>query len=225
MREVVDGVFEVDYRFVHAYLVVVDQGLVLVDTGLPKRADAVTGLVAELGRKPEDLHTILVTHRHGDHVGSLAELARRTGARVLVHALDVPVVTGAAGEPAKGLLRKALLAVLPKPEPATVDDTVTDGTEPVPGFRAVHTPGHTPGHTSFLLDRAGGVLFVGDAAAGRRNGVVSKPPALMSDDMVRAAASIRRIAELDFDTACFGHGRVLRGGATDRFRALASTLR
>ena len=37
MREVVDGVFEIAVGFVNAHLVVVDDGVVLVDTGLPKR--------------------------------------------------------------------------------------------------------------------------------------------------------------------------------------------
>jgi hypothetical protein len=37
MREVVDGVIEIPIAYVHAYAVVVDDGIVLVDTGLPGR--------------------------------------------------------------------------------------------------------------------------------------------------------------------------------------------
>ena len=40
MREVVDGVIEVPIAYVHAYAVVVDDGVVLVDTGLAHAGDA-----------------------------------------------------------------------------------------------------------------------------------------------------------------------------------------
>ena len=41
MREVVDGVIEIPIGYVKAYAVLTDDGVVLVDTGLPGRADRV----------------------------------------------------------------------------------------------------------------------------------------------------------------------------------------
>ena len=41
MREVVDGVLEIPIGYVNAFAVVVDDGVVLVDTGLPRRADKI----------------------------------------------------------------------------------------------------------------------------------------------------------------------------------------
>ena len=38
VREVVDGVFEVRLGYVNVHLVVTDDGVVLVDTGLPRRS-------------------------------------------------------------------------------------------------------------------------------------------------------------------------------------------
>ena len=97
-----------------------------------------------------------LTHWHDDHTGGLAELRRRSGATVVAHAIDAPVITGAdAPEPTRfqrfaGLFLKAA-------ERAPVDDVLTeDGPIDLPGFRAFHTPGHTAGHVSFLLDRGGG---------------------------------------------------------------------
>jgi glyoxylase-like metal-dependent hydrolase (beta-lactamase superfamily II) len=105
------------------------------------------------------------------------------------------------------------------PEPVPVDETLTaDGPVPVPGFSAVHTPGHTPGHVSYLLDRAGGVLFVGDAAGGGRGGKVRRTPRMFNDDGAAAATSLGRLAELEFEVAVFGHGRAVTGRAVDRFR-------
>ena len=42
--------------------------------------------------------------------------------------------------------------------------------------------------------------------------------------MDRAKQSIRALAELDFDVACFGHGSVIRRNAASRFRALVEKL-
>jgi glyoxylase-like metal-dependent hydrolase (beta-lactamase superfamily II) len=43
-------------------------------------------------------------------------------------------------------------------------------------------------------------------------------------DREQAKESIRKLAALDFDVACFGHGRVLKGEANLRFRRLAEKL-
>jgi glyoxylase-like metal-dependent hydrolase (beta-lactamase superfamily II) len=102
-----------------------------------------------------------------------------------------------------------------------VDETLeADGPLPIRGFSAVHTPGHTSGHVSYLLDRAGGVLFVGDAAGGGRHDRVRRSPRMMTEDMAAAETSVARLAAMDFQVAVFGHGRAITGGAGDRFREL-----
>jgi glyoxylase-like metal-dependent hydrolase (beta-lactamase superfamily II) len=39
MREVVDGVIEIPIGYVNTYAVIVDDGVVLIDTGIPGRAE------------------------------------------------------------------------------------------------------------------------------------------------------------------------------------------
>jgi glyoxylase-like metal-dependent hydrolase (beta-lactamase superfamily II) len=95
-----------------------------------------------------------------------------------------------------------------------------DGPFSVPGFTAVHTPGHTAGHVSFLLDRAGGLLFAGDAARSSR-ARLRHSPRLVSEDRAEAERSVAKLATLDFDVAVFGHGAPVKGGAVERFRDLA----
>ena len=65
--------------------------LTLIDTGLAGSAERIFSAIENIGRKPDDLHQIVITHDHSDHIGSLADMVERTDAQALVHALDAPV--------------------------------------------------------------------------------------------------------------------------------------
>jgi glyoxylase-like metal-dependent hydrolase (beta-lactamase superfamily II) len=223
MRAVADGVFEVRVAHVHAHLVVTDGGVVLVDTGLPGRGSrTIERALRDVRRSVGEVTTILVTHRHDDHVGGLAELRRRSGATVVAHVIDVPFITGQRTAQNPPLLR-LLSTLMRTADPAPVDEALTaDGPFSVPGFTAVHTPGHTLGHVSFLLDRDGGVLFAGDAAGGVPGGRVRGSPGPVTDDAAAAKHSLKRLATLDFRVAVFGHGPAVTDAAVERFRALAA---
>ncbi|AGZ43280.1 MBL fold metallo-hydrolase [Actinoplanes friuliensis] len=219
MREVVDGVFELGIGYVNMHLVVTDDGVVLVDTGLPGKSAKIDQALHDLSRKIGDVRTVLLTHHHPDHTGNVADLRRRSGARVIAHQADVPYVTGDKRAVIKHPVLKVVSLLMGKPELSPVDDVITtDGSSPLPGFTALHTPGHTAGHVSYLLDRDGGVLFTGDAAAGKRGGQVGSTPKMVSDDLAQQARSVARLADLDFEHAVFGHGNAVSGRAVDRFR-------
>lgn len=224
MRRIVDGVWEIRSGYVHAHLIAVDDGLVLVDTGLPRRAGKLALAIRRTGHDLTDLHTILMTHQHPDHIGSLADLRQRTGAQVVAHRQDVAVITGERPQPIRhGVLR--LSAPFLRADPSPVDRVLDgDGPTGVPGITAVHTPGHTPGHVSFLLDRAGGVLFAGDAASAMF-GRVRASPRMVNADPPQALRSATRLAELDFQVAVFGHGTAITGDAVSRFRDFAARHR
>ncbi|GAA0525139.1 MBL fold metallo-hydrolase [Paractinoplanes ferrugineus] len=223
MREIVDGVFELGLGFVNMHLVVTDDGVVLVDTGLPRRSKQIERALRDIRKQIGDVRTILLTHHHFDHIGSVADLRQRSGARVIAHAADAPVITGAIRAEPTGFLPRLIGRVM-RAEPTKVDQLITaDESEPIPGFTAVHTPGHTRGHVSYLLDRAGGVLFAGDTAGGK-NGAVVSGPAQVSDDPAEQDRSIAKLATHTFEYAVFGHGGAVKGQAVDRFREYASAL-
>jgi glyoxylase-like metal-dependent hydrolase (beta-lactamase superfamily II) len=219
VREVVDGVFELSLGVVNLHLVVTDDGVVLVDTGLPRGAKRIDRALKELRKAIGDVRAVLLTHHHFDHTGNVANVRERSGARVIVHALDAPMITGVTPrEEPKGLARLAV-RLIGSAAPTRIDQVISvDGSSPLPGFTALHTPGHTRGHVSYLLDRAGGVLFAGDTATGTREGTVVSGPTQASVDVAEQQRSLAKLAEHDFEHAVFGHGRAVTGHAVERFR-------
>jgi glyoxylase-like metal-dependent hydrolase (beta-lactamase superfamily II) len=231
--EIVPGVHAIENLGVgRAYLYQEADRLTLIDTGLAGRAERIFGAIEAIGRRPEDLRQIVITHCHNDHIGSLAAVVERANAQVLVHALDAPVVRGEqppAGPNPRGVWRVAapLLALFPQRIAATrVDRELADGDEIDldGGGRVVHTPGHTPGSVSIYLP-ARRLLFAGDAAANAFGlGPPSGPFGLFNEDFAQARESFRKLAQLDFEVACFGHGRPLDKEASLAFRRAAEKL-
>jgi glyoxylase-like metal-dependent hydrolase (beta-lactamase superfamily II) len=232
MHEISQGVYEIPIAriFVNAFVVAGDS-VTLVDAALPGRQAQLLGAVTEAGRDPAEVRDIAITHHHVDHTGSLASLVRTTGARVHAHRLEAPILRGEQAPPplvGASLGSRVFLAVLQRlgpsaAAPAPVDHEVADEEELAgTGLRVVYTPGHTMGHVSFL-HAASGTLFVGDAAASGRKGL-TRAVGNHDEDPDAAAASIARLAALDFETACFGHGRTVSLGAKRAFSQLAERV-
>jgi glyoxylase-like metal-dependent hydrolase (beta-lactamase superfamily II) len=190
------------------------------------------GPSADLGRRssnaPADraaleVRHVAVTHCHTDHTGGLAEVIRASGATVYAHRSDVGIIRDGAERPrgvASRPLGRNMLALAKRSsraDPAPVHVEIRDE-QLLPaagGLRCIHTPGHTAGHMSFLWPEVGGVLFVGDAAANMFRRLAIAP---INEDTDTARTSFRRLAELDFEHACFGHGSPIRAGAASTFR-------
>jgi glyoxylase-like metal-dependent hydrolase (beta-lactamase superfamily II) len=114
--------------------------------------------------------------------------------------------------------------VMSRFDPVTPDELIEDGDVlgVLDGATVVHIPGHTPG--AIALHLAGhGVLLCGDAIDNRR-GVLGPPPSPFTLDAEQAVASIRKVAQLDFEILCPGHGPPIAGGAGERVRAMAAGL-
>lgn len=97
---------------------------------------------------------IINTHGHFDHVGANRRMKQATGAPILIHALDAPMLHLLSRSAAAW----GMSAENSPPPDRTIDegDTISVGTIT---FKVIHTPGHTPGGVSLHAD---GYLFVGD---------------------------------------------------------------
>lgn len=227
MEEILPSVYALDLGYVYAYLVDAGPELIIIDTGSMGNEKRILKAASRLGRRASDIKHILVTHHHSDHVGGLRALRDATGATVYAHGLDAPVIGGRVKRPGAnprsvaGLVLGPILTRLPlyNPPAVGVDREVEDGEslEIGAGFTVHHAPGHTAGSVAYLMNAHGGALFIGDAAA-RLMGRLDLPIRMFTEDLRSAKRSLRKLAALDFDTACFGHGRAMRGRANLKLR-------
>ena len=122
---------------------------VVIDPG--DEADRILMALAESSLK---LNYIVNTHGHFDHVGANKPLHDATGAPILIHALDAPMLNQIAASAANW----GLAGDNSPPPERMIDegDTIVFGNITL---TVIHTPGHTPGGVSL---KTGEHVFVGD---------------------------------------------------------------
>lgn len=235
--EVAHGVFRLPLGFrgqvANGYIWVSQRGPVVIDAGPPGAGPPIINALTALGYGPQDLVALLVTHGDFDHVGGLAALKRWSYAPVVAAEAEVPLIEGrvdhrsrirprSATEHLMALVASLLTRVAGTPEPVTVDLVLSPASETtLGGLRPVPTPGHTAGHTCFLTPESG-ILFTGDAILNNRR--LSLPIAIATEDMDQAKRSIKQLAGLSFDVACFGHGQPITQRADEMIRRFAESL-
>lgn len=222
LDEVVSGLYLLPLGISNAYLWRTATGATLIDTGPPGSGPAIRAALQHLGVPPEELRHIVLTHFHDDHAGSVTEVARWSGAHVTVGAGDAAFVRGEQSGPPPAFTAAeqqlhAVVAADLSPAPACrVDREVTDQDVLDLGDDAVvlSVPGHTPGSIALHLPAAG-VLITGDTIAEHQGEVVLGP---FNTDRDAAWRSLQRLAALDIDVACFGHGQPVVRSASSALR-------
>ena len=90
------------------------------------------------------------------------------------------------------------------------------------GLVVINTPGHTPGSIS-LFSPDYKILFAGDLI-NNRYGHLRIPYDIINNNTEQVIKSIRRIADLDFDILCVGHGKPLFKDASPAVGNLLKSL-
>jgi glyoxylase-like metal-dependent hydrolase (beta-lactamase superfamily II) len=149
---------------------------------------------------------IINTHGHFDHVGANRRMKQATGAPILIHALDAPML---------GLLSRSAAAWGMSAENSPPPDRMVDDGDTIPvgtlTFKVIHTPGHTPGGVSLLCGMS---LFVGDTLFAGSVGRTDFPGG--SFDALQASIRDKLFTLPPETTVYTGHGEETTIGAERR---------
>jgi glyoxylase-like metal-dependent hydrolase (beta-lactamase superfamily II) len=190
----------------------------LIDTGTSGAGDGIRALV------DGSLDRVVLTHFHGDHTGSAAEIRTWSDAPTYAHRADAALIRGEGTPPPLVLAdwERSLYERIGAPHlltgPPAVVDHELDGGEVLDfggGARILSIPGHTEGSIAVYLPRHR-VLFTGDAVAESGGTVLL---GVFNQDPARAMASLTTLADLDVEVACFGHGEPVTSDAGSGLRA------
>ncbi|WP_433803576.1 MBL fold metallo-hydrolase [Actinomycetospora sp. CA-084318] len=231
VEEVERDVFLVTGTDVNWVLLREGDDLTLVDGGYPGDLPAVESSVRTLGRRPEDVVAILVTHAHVDHLGAVNTFRARYGTPVLLHPIEV---AHARRERLEQLTPARVVANLWRPRvlpwalrvarAGAGRDVAAPHAEPFPTSGALDLPGapvpvltggHTSGHTAFHLPTAGVVLTGDGLVTGHALSPTSGPQLIApwfdhgTDAQMDEALTV--LQGLDADLVLPGHGPAHRG--------------
>lgn len=149
-------------RFVNVYLLC-GQRCYLVDAGVAGHHVAILDRLRQLGRAPDNLEAILLTHAHPDHMGGAAALSDITGCRILL--------SEAERSWAEDIDRQFRERPIPNfyqlvDRSVTLSQTVADGDvlalEPGITLQVIAAAGHSHGSVCYFWQEKG-ILLSGDA--------------------------------------------------------------
>ena len=229
--QVIPNVYQLTFRHINVFLIVEDK-LTMIDTGFRRNNKDLIDFIHALGRSLEDIKLIILTHNHIDHTGGLSELKILTKAQVAAPRIDFTLEKDGFPYPGGNFLGK----ILQVPALSSIRnrlvlsageiDVLLDGGEVFPvlgGLQVIPTPGHTAGSISLYAPQ-NKLIFVADALK-KRQGILSLPLKTTTTDLNQAISSIGKMAQLDIDTICFGHGRPVTRDAKERLIKLLEKVK
>lgn len=165
---IIGNIYFVGTEGLSSFLIASPDGHILIDGGLPQNASQVLGSVAKLGFDIKDVKTLLNSHAHFDHSGSLNAIKQASGAKLLASEGDRSALEG-------GFYLGYEDNINYSAPPVSVDALIKEGDTIAVGKNklvAHITPGHTRGCTSFSMTVTEGgkdydvLFFCGATVAG-----------------------------------------------------------
>ncbi|NMR34496.1 subclass B3 metallo-beta-lactamase [Chryseobacterium aquaticum] len=132
-----------------SYLVVTDNGNILINTGLANSLSIIKNNIKKLGFKYQDTKILLLTQAHYDHLGAMAAIKKETGAKLYADEADADALkSGGKSDYELGKYGVTFKPVNPDyilkdQNVVTIGDTK---------LTMLHHPGHTKGSCSFLFE-------------------------------------------------------------------------
>lgn len=160
----------ISLRNTNVYLVERAQRLLMIDAGYAKDSVRLYEAIEELGYNPESIEYLILTHAHGDHVGSAAFFRNKSGCQIIAGAPDQPFLRS--GKQVDicpvNLMARILTLGMKEDFPPIDPDTLVKDDQRIKleawDMEIEVVAGHTPGS---LICHAPYGVFVGDLVRGR----------------------------------------------------------
>jgi len=197
--------------------VIREEGVVMIDGGVPGKAKAFIQGMNEALIRPQDIKLLILTHGHWDHTGSAKDIKEITGARIAMHKREKNCLEESLKPIPPGVSRwgkvfsKILSMFMPFVNiPAThVDIILGDEELSLAEFgvagKIISTPGHSPGSVSIVLQT--GDAFVGDLAMNAFPLRLSPGLPILAEDMQKVKDSWKLLLEYGVKMIYPSHGK------------------
>jgi hydroxyacylglutathione hydrolase len=220
--EVVNGIY--NFRGISNCYMVSNNEIFLVDTGMPGKSNEIVDyLKNNLKAKPQDIETIVITHHHFDHTGSLDKLKKLTNAKVAVHSADAEYLSGEKNQAGSVLMVPLvkLMNLIYRIQPVKADILLKEGDQ-IGDYRVIHTPGHTPGSIC-LYNPKNKVIFVGDNLQYSK-GKIKSPSSRLIPEPELYKESMKKLGDLDIEVILTGHGPPVKSDANKKLKEFITNL-
>ncbi len=185
----------------NVYLIL-DEKVVMIDTGTGFEHEELMEEVKEIV-SPDKIDYVIITHEHFDHCGGVKKIKEETMAEIMMHEIAAEIV-----ESGNSIYASFFGA---SQEKCSVDVKFRGGEILNVGegkLKIIYTPGHSPGSISIYEERSR-TLFSGDTVFS--GGYVGRTD-FYGGDINALGKSILKLAELNVETLCPGHGEMVENG-------------
>lgn len=213
--EIILGIHQLQGGMVNCQLIVSEDNIILIDTGLPGDSSKIINYVEKaLKRSRQDVKTIVITHNHFDHIGGLSRVKKATGASVAIHPADADYIKGKgkhSGSSFMNFLVK-LFQIVYRTKPVEPDILLNDG-DSIGEYQIIHTPGHTKGSIC-LYNPEKKVMFVGDNLQ-YKEGKLQSPGERLIPEPEKYEESMKKLLNYDIEVILTGHTAPVTSGGND----------
>lgn len=196
----------------HCYFLPSSNGGVLIDAGIHNKHNHLKSVLLAHEYDIRDIHYIILTHTHHDHVGSLSDIKRMSGAKIIVHREEAGFLQKGRTPLPKGtflwtktMVRIGKLLRIGSYPAVTPDFIIADELQLSEfdfSLDIISTPGHTSGSLTIIVDEE--LAFVGDTMFNIRHDTVFPP---FANDESALLSSWNRLLGTSCHTFFPGHGR------------------